>query len=280
MRSFLLTAAAMAASITQIAPVPMLAQIPAQNSAGIGIGHVHFMTADPDALGKMLGTILGATEVNAGSMKMYKIPGLYMMIFKGTPAGGSNGSSVNHIGFAVKDYADVKAKLVAAGAKQVFDLAPQKQMMFDIADGVRMEFFEDAALAAAGPVVHHHMHLSIADPEAGQAWYMKVMAAEKGSRRNLPAAMFPGGEVDFLKANPAQGAAPGTPVVVGTKGRSIDHIGFDVKDLKATMERMKAEGATIESDLRDMTAQIGLKIAFVTDPNGTRIELTEGLAGK
>ena len=26
-----------------------------------------------------------------------------------------------------------------------------------------------------------------------------------------------------------------------------------------------------------MTKQFGLKIAFLTDPNGTRIELTEGL---
>jgi hypothetical protein len=37
---------------------------------------------------------------------------------------------------------------------------------------------------------------------------------------------------------------------------------------------------TINMPLRDMTKNIGLKIAFVTDPNGVYIELTEGLAGK
>ena len=67
---------------------------------------------------------------------------------------------------------------------------------------------------------------------------------------------------------------------MATKGRSLDHIGFEVKDLEATMKKMQADGVTIESPLRDMRQQIGLKIAFVIDPLGTRIELTEGLAAK
>jgi predicted enzyme related to lactoylglutathione lyase len=50
-----------------------------------------------------------------------------------------------------------------------------------------------------------------------------------------------------------------------------------VKDLAQTMKKMEADGVTINSPLRDMTKQFGLKIAFVTDPNGTYIELTEGL---
>ena len=33
----------------------------------------------------------------------------------------------------------------------------------------------------------------------------------------------------------------------------------------------------MDSGPTDMTKQFGLKIAFLTDPNGTRIELTEGL---
>jgi len=46
------------------------------------------------------------------------------------------------------------------------------------------------------------------------------------------------------------------------------------------MKKMAADGVTINMPFRDMTKQIGLKIAFVTDPNGTYIELTEGLAAK
>ena len=53
-----------------------------------------------------------------------------------------------------------------------------------------------------------------------------------------------------------------------------------MKDLAAAMKRLEADGVTINMPLRDMTKQIELKIAFVTDPNGTYIEVTEGLAAK
>ena len=47
------------------------------------------------------------------------------------------------------------------------------------------------------------------------------------------------------------------------------------------MKKMAADGVTVNMQpLRDMTKQIGLKIAFITDPNGTYIEITEGLASK
>jgi catechol 2,3-dioxygenase-like lactoylglutathione lyase family enzyme len=204
-----------------------------------------------------------------------------MMVFKATPTGPSDGSAANHVGFVVKDYADIKAKLVALGAKQAFDLPQQKQMMYEIADGIRMEFFEDPAIPTTAPVTFHHMHLSVPDPDATGAWYVKVFGAEAGTRRNLPAAKFPGGEVDFIKAAAPRGAAPGTPVTVApSKGRSIDHIGFEVKNLKAFTDKLEADGIPFDMEYRDMSQQIKLKIAFIVDPVGTRIELTEGLAGQ
>ena len=39
----------------------------------------------------------------------------------------------------------------------------------------------------------------------------------------------------------------------------------------------KKHGIKIDSGPTDATKQVGLKFAFVTDPIGTRIELTEGL---
>ena len=41
-----------------------------------------------------------------------------------------------------------------------------------------------------------------------------------------------------------------------------------------------AGGIKMDMALTDRTQQLGLKIAFLTDPVGTRIELTEGLAAK
>jgi catechol 2,3-dioxygenase-like lactoylglutathione lyase family enzyme len=101
---------------------------------------------------------------------------------------------------------------------------------------------------------------------------VKTFGAGSGSRRNLPSAMFNGNEVDFLPAS-------GPNVPGATKGRAIDHIGFEVKDLEAFVKKLQASGVTIESPYREMPNP-GLKIAFILDPVGTRIELTEGLMGK
>ena len=57
----------------------------------------------------------------------------------------------------------------------------------------------------------------------------------------------------------------------------LDHIGFEVKDLKAFTERLVTGGQKLDVAYTDASAKLGLKIAFITDPNGTYIELTEGL---
>jgi hypothetical protein len=69
---------------------------------------------------------------------------------------------------------------------------------------------------------------------------------------------------------PAQLAAP-------TKGRSLDHIGFEVANMDLFAQKLQAQG--IEFDMPPRTALNGTtKIAFLTDPWGTYIELTQGLA--
>src|SRR5439155_27117866 len=109
------------------------------------------------------------------------------------------------------------------------------------------------------PVVMHHIHLTTANGEKLRQWYVKTFGA-----------MFNGNEVDFLAASIQP--AP-------TKGRAIDHIGFEVKNLEAFVKKLQADGVTVEIPYRELP-NIGLKIAFILDPIGTRIELTEGLAGK
>jgi catechol 2,3-dioxygenase-like lactoylglutathione lyase family enzyme len=257
-----LVAASVASSFAQLAP---------PNDLGVSLGHIHFVVPDPDATKKAWIDVFGAVPGNAGSLGLLKIPGIFVILTKANmpPAGGTNGSVVNHIGVSVKDYADVKAKAAAAGLMWR-ELTPNVQAFVTFPEAVTVEVMEDKTLAT--PVAFHHVHESVPDQEAARAWYMKEFGAGSGTRRNMPAAMMPGGsEIDFLKV-PMPAA--------GTKGRSLDHIGFDVKDLAATMKRLEADGVTVNMQPRDMTKQIELKIAFVTDPNGTYIEVTEGLAAK
>src|SRR6266849_5572876 len=234
----------------------------------VAIGHLHLIVADPEEQKKLWVGLLGAEVIKVGSLETLKLPGVFMIVGKARtpPAEGSEGSTVNHIGFLVKSYAEIKAKLTALNLTFAMDNVNSKQLIVRFPDKVNVEFTEDAALKT--PVAFHHIHISTPDPEKARAWYVKTFGAREGMRGNFLAAFIPGGEVDFRKAQEAP--AP-------TKGRSLDHIGFEVKGLEAFCKKLQAEGMTLEMAYREVPQLDGLKIAFLIDPEGTRIELTEGL---
>ena len=60
-----------------------------------------------------------------------------------------------------------------------------------------------------------------------------------------------------------------------TRGRALDHIGFEVDDLEAFCEKLTAMGIEFDISYREVES-VELKIAFLTDPSGVYIELTEG----
>ena len=83
---------------------------------------------------------------------------------------------------------------------------------------------------------------------------------------DLPVSDLPGVQLRWSKANVAEGP---------TKGRVLDHIGFDVKDLKAFIAKSEAAGVKLDADGAYRVNDVGVGIAFITDPWGTRIELNE-----
>jgi catechol 2,3-dioxygenase-like lactoylglutathione lyase family enzyme len=247
---------------------PLLAQLAAPNDAGVSVGHVHLILADPDGNKKLWVDVLGAQVTSAGSLEMLKLPGVFIVLGKArtAPAGGSDGSTVNHFGFLMKSYADTKAKLTAAGITSYPRDVPGKQFIAEFPEKVRVEFTEDPSLKT--PITFHHFHLVTSDDETLRAWYLKTFGAKAGKRGDYLAAFVPGGEVDFRKE--ASSPAP-------TKGRSLDHIGFEIKGLEAFCKNLQAQGVPFDITYREMPQLGGLKIAFILDPVGTRIELTEGL---
>jgi catechol 2,3-dioxygenase-like lactoylglutathione lyase family enzyme len=263
---------AFAASIVAFSAQSLFAQLAPPNESGVTLGHVHLVVRDVEAQKKIWTEVLGAQITHAGSLEMLKIPGTYILLTatKSEPPEGT--PVLDHIGLLVQDLAAVKAKLAAANVQ-----IPDKIPIATLPDGVRVEFLEDKKLEV--PLAFHHYHIFMAgDAEAVRSWYVKTFGALASTRRgtmptaNFPAGPnFPGGEVDFM-------AQPNTQRVP-TKGHPLDHIGFEVKGLEAFCKKLEAEGIKFEIPYRDVP-QIGLKIAFIADPIGTRIELTEGLAGK
>jgi catechol 2,3-dioxygenase-like lactoylglutathione lyase family enzyme len=62
-----------------------------------------------------------------------------------------------------------------------------------------------------------------------------------------------------------------------TKGRAVDHVGFEVTNLTAFINKMKADGVKIDRE-PGKASNGTTNIAFIYDPWGTYIEITQGLA--
>jgi len=100
-------------------------------------------------------------------------------------------------------------------------------------------------------------------------WYAKYFGATIRPRGTLQTtADVPGMNLTFATCPDGNECTP-------TRGRAIDHIGFEIDNLVQFVARMQADGIQFEADPRRIDS-IGLTIAYFTDPSGVRVELTEG----
>src|ERR1700722_13287065 len=93
--------------------IPALAQLPAPNAAGVSAGHDIFSFHDIDAANQFWNT-LGGEPAELGRLKMTKFPGVLFLMRKGEPKGGTEGSTIDHIGFKVRNLKESLAKWSAA----------------------------------------------------------------------------------------------------------------------------------------------------------------------
>jgi catechol 2,3-dioxygenase-like lactoylglutathione lyase family enzyme/predicted enzyme related to lactoylglutathione lyase len=251
-------------SLFLFAPIAAFAQLTAPNDSGVSIGHIHLFSKDPDAQKRIWVEVFGAQQAKTGTLEMLRLPGVFVVIDKAAAPAGSVGSTADHIGLSVRNIDDIKTKLASMNAQV------DATGFVTLPDGLRLELLENKSQTL--PIVMHHIHLAATNGEMLRKWYVKTFGAENGSRANLPTATFNGNEIDFL-------SSPGAQAPAATRGRVIDHIGFEVRNLEAFAKNLQAEGMKFEGPYRDMP-NLGLKVAFIVDVVGTRIELTEGLRGK
>jgi catechol 2,3-dioxygenase-like lactoylglutathione lyase family enzyme len=252
-----------AAALLLVSPA-LHGQLASPNDMGVAMGHLHLNTADVAAQKKVWVEILGATPVKLGTTEGVKMPGAVILFTAKAATGPTEGSTVNHVGVLVSSIAAFPAKFDAAGIK--YEKNPNgRQLMVDGPDGLKLELSADKSVTE--PVRFHHIHFYTADPIAIQAWYSEKFGAKPGKRAQWEAGDVPGANLTYAKA-------PGA--VAPTVGRALDHIGFEVHDLEAFCKKLEASGIKFDVPYRKLP-QINLALAFLTDPWGTRIELTEGL---
>ena len=117
-------------------------------------------------------------------------------------------------------------------------------------------------VASAADAAYHHMHLTAPKAEEGAEWYIKHMECQAVPGRPERAKC---GTTWFLFA----AGTPSAPSV----GSGVNHIGFSFRDIEAKLKALEAAGIKAEGPVRDVPNLF--KIAFLSDPWGTRIELVE-----
>ena len=262
------------------------AQLVASKEGPIVYGHHHINTMDAEAQKKFFVDTLGGTLIKVGTnnTEIVRFPNV-LVFFRSvkTAPGGSRGTTANHIGFSVPDLRAAVDKVKANGYQMITqtEATPDRVVKDDIAgpaqpggasiafiqgpDDLKVELVE--AKQQTTPIALHHVHFFNPANTEMQAWYVKTFGATSRLGGAFPTAVLPGVALNFSSSS--------TPVV-GTQGRALDHVGFEVKNLEAFIKKLEADGIKFSGPYRQVPA-LGIAVAFFTDPWGTYIELTEGL---
>jgi len=258
------------------------AQLSPPNAAGVRMGHLHYHVRDVEA-NKRFWVSLGGTPATIAGEQAIRFPDVFVVLTKAESSGGTDGSVVNHVAFRVQSL----AKLQAAGFNvQLLAQFPGVGSV-NTPEGERIELFDETATnitftvdegltdrnaerhnqKIAVPIIAHHIHLYLPEGSeaAAKAWYSKTFGAVPGMRWRYPAVDLPGINMNF--SGNKQPMAP-------TKGRMLDHVGFEVRDLAAFCRRLEAGGVKFDAPFKKESS--GVATARLTDPWGTSIELTEG----
>lgn len=264
------------------------AQLLAAKDGPVAYGHHHLSVSNVEEQKRFFVGALGGTAVKVGTnnIEIVRFPNVLIFFRAQPPTGGSKGSTADHIGFSVPNLRAVVDKVKAGGFKMVTQTeAPAgREIKDDIAlspqpggagiafvmgpDEVKVELVE--ARQQTAPVQLHHIHFFGQQNKEMLAWYAKTFGAKP--RAPNPAAVFVTADLPGVALNftPTPGA------MAGTQGRAVDHIGFEVKNLEAFTKKLESDGIKLDRPYTKVAA-LDIAIAFVKDPWGTYIELTEGL---
>jgi catechol 2,3-dioxygenase-like lactoylglutathione lyase family enzyme len=255
--------------------------------APIIVGHYHLNVTSIDAHKRFWVETLGGTAIKVGDIDVIEFPDAYIFLREQPPTGPTRGTTFDHIGFAVPDVPALTTKVVANGYELTVGREPLpgetaspptagNYGMFSYLvgpDGVKVELVTSQA-PNPPPITHHHVHFVNRDFVAMQQWYMKAFNAtlRPGQTDFFIGADLPGVGymLNFFSWLPAED-------LVGTEGRAVDHVGFEVRDLETFCAALAAKGIELTVPYHRDPALNGLASAVITDPWGTVIELTEGL---
>ena len=228
--------------------------------------HVHLTTTDAKEAAAWYGEHLGGTVAESGDRVMFG--DVAFVWFKKKPGfAGTDGSSMDHIGFSFEDIDSKMSDFEKAGIKIVDPVREMGALKFAFIEdpwGTKIEIIQDPDLLG-----FHHVHLHTPDPQATLQWYVDAFGGEVTTFKGapfLPSIRYP--NMWLIAQRFPKEKEP-------TKGRAVDHISWAFDDLDAAAEVLKAKGVKFTLN----PVPFGkIRIAFIMAPNGVTIELVQPAA--
>jgi len=248
---------------------PANAQLAPPSEAGFTMGHVHLNVKDVEANRRFWIDNFGAVPLKREGLPGVKIPGMLILFTRKDPTGSSVGTVIDHIGISVRSLADVLKTCRASGFQIPREFTGSEgfpNAYVTGPDDLKIELQQNTSLTTIAAA--HHLHYFRGEPLALRDWYVKTFSFQPAIRGNHQSANVPGMNLSFQPVKPQP--------ELGTKGRVLDHIGFEVKNLEAFCKKLEASGIKLDVPYRKVP-NLGIALAFLTDPAGAYIELTEGL---
>jgi catechol 2,3-dioxygenase-like lactoylglutathione lyase family enzyme len=243
------------------------AQLSVPGPSGVVMGHLHLATKDM-AASRRFWAALGGVDVQNGALQLIQFPGTFVMLRQSqATTGGSEGSTVERVMFRVRtsELPQVMEKVQQTTGSSLASALPTSP------EGVTIEIRGGAASQATA-IQMERLDFRTVEPAATRDWYVKTFGAVStelaGSSPPVYIAQLPGLMMYFRQATTAPAA---------TRGRGLDHIGFEVTNLEEFAKKLEAAGQKFDRPYGRL-ANSTTAIAFLTDPWGTYIELTENLA--
>ena len=289
------------------------AQLAAPNEMGVAMGHMHFIVRDV-AAEKKIWAGLGGTPIKIDGTDVIKFPGLFVFISQGIPvAAGSGGQGVcraqtsegqwtnlpcsaNDEGSVINQVLldhwaghDMLSKLEGQGVRVLRNNPSEADNgVVWTSEGKRIDNNQNSKLMVPAEPVQIQFAMPRYARRTALAWYVQHF----GMKPVNPGGQ-PGDRISFGAANPIprpvgvipglrQGLVFGEPLGAAyapqpTKGHTLDHIGFEVKNLEALCKKLEEMGILFDAPY-SKNRHASFASAELTDPWGTSIELTEGLS--
>jgi len=278
------------------------AQLEPPNPAGVALGHFHTIVRDVEAT-KKFWTTLGGRAIKIDEADVVKFPGVFIFLTQGTPSGGTYGSVVNHVKFLLPNPPEAIAKWKAAGVTAEHLTSEYGGNPIGWAytpDDLKVRFNPEKSLKV--PIGSPGVQVWGAKPDVIDmlAWYVVTFGGKLAagpSNNGWSVDGIPGmrltitysGEVPQARTPRGVGLVQGkladravvdklarTNLRLPTKGRTLDHIGFEVTNLEAFCKKLEASGVKFEEPY-SRSRNRSFASAKFTDAWGVSIELTEGL---